>query len=256
MKNMDLGIQLYGPIANGSMNFRDLMAGLKNVGYKMAEPCISLDGKSGAPTFWQPEELADKFAVLNELGLEVISAHVSSVNYLDTIPVMCELADKYHVKQFVVGMPEATEAAVKERALVYRQLAAALEEHGAELLLHNGKPDMAPIRDITAYEYMIELCMGKLGMQFDTGWAARGGVDPMVIIRRSYDSIRSLHYKDFNMNNDTDVDVCIGDGTLDNEDYMKFGQEKGIPIFVDADTYDKVLDDAARSYRYLMSISK
>lgn len=45
--------------------------------------------------------------------------------------------------------------------------------------------------------------------------------------------IKSLHFKDFNMNVDTDVDTCIGDGTLNNEMYMKFGQEQGIPLFID-----------------------
>ena len=66
--------------------------------------------------------------------------------------------------------------------------------------------------------------------------------------------IKSLHFKDFNMNVDTDVDTCIGDGTLDNEMYMKFGQEQGIPLFIDADTYDDVLADARKSYEYLMRI--
>lgn len=254
---MILGMQLYGPVARGTLSFTELMKGLKTIGIDRVEPCISLDGKSGAPTFWQMEDLDEYFAVLNELGLEVLSCHVSSVNYLESIPAMIELADKYHVSQFVVGMPGLDEVSIQERGFVYRQVANELEAHGAELLLHNGKPDIAvKIKGRTAYEYMVDVCLGKLKMQFDTGWCARGGEDPWTLIQRNRDRITSLHFKDFDMTQDTDVDTCIGSGTLDNEIFMQFGRAAGIPLFIDADTYDDVLADAEKSYRYLMDIGQ
>lgn len=252
---MVLGIQLYGPVAKGTLSTKDLMEGLKEIGFGMAEPCISLDGKSGAPTFWQPDELEDKFEILNSAGLKCISCHISAANYAESIPSMCELADKYGVKQFVVGTGGLSKEEIESTATVYCMMADALKDHGAEVLLHNGKPDIAAkIDGKTAYEYMIECCGGKVSMQFDTGWAARGGEEPKDIIDRNQGCIKSLHFKDFNMNVDTDVDTCIGDGTLDNEMYMNFGREKGIPLFIDADTYDDVLADARKSYEYLVGI--
>lgn len=254
---MILGIQLYGPIANGSLEMNELLQGFKNIGINRVEPCITLDGNSGAPTFWTIEQCKEYFPMLQALGLEAISCHVSSNDYLETIPVMVQLAKDYQIKHFVVGVPEATEIALQERAFVYRQVAAALEECGARLLIHNGKPDIAAkVQGMTAYEYLVDICMGKVGMQFDTGWAARGGEDPWKLIQRNADRIDSLHFKDFDMSVDSDVDTCIGSGTLDNEMYMQFGRAKGIPLFIDADTYADVLQDANRSYWYLMDIGQ
>lgn len=138
-------------------------------------------------------QLNSIFPVLKELGLEIVSCHVASEDLNNSI-------------------------------------ADILAMRGARLLVHNGKPDIATkIRGRTAYEYMIDICLGKVGMQFDTGWCARGGEDPWTFIKRNESRIESLHYKDFNMKNDTDVDVCIGDGTLDNEIFMQFARLKGIP---------------------------
>ena len=169
------------------------------------------------------------FPLLKELGLEVISCHVASENFDDSIPEICRLADEFGVKQFVVGTGELSQAAIEERSALYRKIADILKDHNAELLIHNGKPDIAAkIQGRTAYEYMVDCCLGKVGMQFDSGWCARGGEDPMEFINKNQGRIKSFHYKDFNMNNDTDVDVCIGDGTLDNPGFKKFASSKGI----------------------------
>ncbi len=254
---MIIGIQLYGPVAKGTLGAKELFEGFKKIGINRVEPCITLDGESGAPSFWTIEQCGEYFPMLNEIGLEVISCHVSSNDYLATIPVMIKLAQAYNIKHFVVGVAGTDIVALQERAFVYRQVAEALEPYGARLLLHNGKHDIsAKVQGMTAYEYMTDICLGKVGMQFDTGWAARGGEDPMAFIMRNAQRIESLHFKDFDMSVDTDVDTCIGQGTLDNEMFMQFGRATGIPLFIDADAYDNVLEDASKSYRYLMDIGQ
>lgn len=177
---MILGLQLYGPIANkGNMDLLSLLEGIKTVGIDRVEPCISLDGKNNNPSFWNLEQCKQIFPKLKEIGLEVLSCHISCENFLESLDAMCLLVDEYNVKQLVVGMPELNEVAIQERGFVYRKIADVLSAHNAQLLLHNGKPDIAvKIQGRTAYEYMIDVCLGKVGMQFDTGWAARGGVDP------------------------------------------------------------------------------
>ncbi len=37
---------------------------------------------------------------------------------------------------------------------------------------------------------------------------------------------------------------------------MQFARAMGIPLFIDADTYDDVLADAAKSYHFLMDIGQ
>lgn len=254
---MILGLQLYGPIACGKMDLEAMLRGIKNIGIDRVEPCISLDGKSTNPSFWSMEKCRKIFPLLKEIGLKVISCHVASENLNDSINEMCLLVDTFGVKQIVVGMPELNEVAIQEKAFLYRKIADILEEHNAELLVHNGKPDIAvKIQGRTAYEYLIDICLGKVGMQFDTGWCARGGEDPWEFIKRNHARIKSLHYKDFDMTKDSDVDTCIGDGTLDNEIFMQFGRFTGIPQFIDADTYSDVIADASKSYWYLMNIGQ
>lgn len=254
---MILGLQLYGPIANSKMELKELLSGLKKIGIDRVEPCISLDGKSNNPSFWSMEKCGEIFPVLNELGLEVISCHVASEDLNTSIPEICSLVDDFGIKQIVVGTGDLNELAIQERAFLYRKIADILAAHGAELLLHNGKPDIATkIQGRTAYEYMIDICLGKVGMQFDTGWCARGGEDPLTFIKRNEGRIKSLHYKDFDMTKDSDVDTWIGNGTLDNEIFMQFARLKGIPQFIDADTYDNVIEDVTKSYWYLMNIGQ
>lgn len=55
-----------------------------------------------------------------------------------------------------------------------------------ESLNDNTKPDIAAqIQGRTAYEYLVDICLGKIGMQFDTGWCARGGQNPLEFIKRN-----------------------------------------------------------------------
>ncbi|MCQ2592435.1 MAG: hypothetical protein MJ188_06580 [Treponema sp.] len=254
---MILGLQLYGPIANSKMDVTELLAGIKKTGIDRVEPCISLDGKNKNPSFWSMEQCKEIFPVLKKLGLEVISCHIASEDLNESIPEICCLVENFGIKQIVVGTGELNEVAIQERAFLYRKIADVLAEKGAELLIHNGKADIAvKIQGRTAYEYMVDICLGKVAMQFDTGWCARGGENPWAFIKRNENRIKSLHYKDFDMAKDSDVDTWIGNGTLDNEIFMQFGRLKGIPQFIDADTYGDVLEDVNKSYWYLMNIGQ
>lgn len=161
-----------------------MLKGLKAIGINRVEPCVTLDGKMNNPSFWIMEKCAEVFPILEKIGLEVISCHIASEDLNSSIPEILKLVDDFGVKQLVVGTGELNEVAIQERAFLYRKIADILSEHNAELLLHNGKPDIAcKIQGRTAYEYMIDICLGKVGMQFDAGWCARGGEDPCNFCR-------------------------------------------------------------------------
>lgn len=252
---MTFGLQLYGPIACRQMDFAPLIRGVKRLGYGLVEPCVDLDGSKNNHAFWPMTQIREKFVIIKEAGLEVLSCHVAAENLLRSLPELLRLVDEFGVKQIMTGTGDTDEAFLKETAALYTQIADELASHGAELLIHNGKPDIAcKVHGKTAYEYLTDLCEGKVFMQFDTGWCARGGEDPMTFILRNENRIKSFHYKDFVMSNPADTDVCIGDGTLDNPAFMKWALSKGIPQYVDADTYTSVLDDAEKSLHYLESL--
>ena len=60
---------------------------------------------------------------------------------------------------------------MQQTALNYMKAADMLETFGVRLLLHNEAGDIqAKIAGKTAYEHLLDLCMGKVGAQVDVGW--------------------------------------------------------------------------------------
>lgn len=145
---------------------------------------------------------------------------------------------------------------IKKTAELYMQLADGLKDCKARLLIHNGQPDVGvTINGMTAYEYLVECCMGKAGMQFDLGWCAAGGVDPQLLLKRSADKIESLHFKDFKKPGVSDRDIYIGGGSVDSMPFVKFGLEENLPMFVDQDCYEDLIEDVCKSYEYLLKVA-
>lgn len=249
---MILGLQMYGPLAKKAMDEKQLFNKIKDIGFDRIEPCICFDEKNDKPSFWSVEHFEEVYPVIKEMGLDIISCHVRAEDLKKALPKMCELAEKFKIKHFVVGLGEANEIAIQERAFIFRAMADELEKYGARILLHNGKTNTSVmINNRTAYEYMVDICLGKVGMQFDIGWAMAGGTDPFEIVKRNENRIESLHFKDFKAPGVSDVDCVIGEGKADNELFMQFGRAKGIPLFVDQDAYEDVVADACKSYTFL-----
>lgn len=251
---MILGLNLYGPLANTSMDEIEFLTAIKEIGYDRIEPCIKLRGESDNKSFWSVKHFVELLPTIRNLGLDVVSCHVITDNLLEDYPVMCTLAETYGIEAFVVKMPrDLSEISIEETAFTYRMIADELEEFGGILLLHNRLEDTATkIKGRTAYEYMLDICLGRVGMQLDTGWCAAGGVDPVEIFKRNETRVESVHFKDFADVKNTQKDCIIGEGSLDNPLYMQFGRANGIPLFVDQDCYADVIKDAKKSYDYLI----
>lgn len=250
---MILGLQLYGPLAKQSMDEKELLCKAKEIGFMRVEPCITFAKESDNPSFWTVKHFVELYPYLQELGLEVISCHIAGACQLEYGEQMCMLAKEYGMKHFIFGTGDLAEEKLQEKAFVFRVLGDVLAPLGARILLHNGKPDvMVKIGGRTAYEYLVDICQGRVGMQFDVGWCIAGGVDPLDIVRRNEKRIESLHFKDFKEPGISDVDCIIGQGVVDSPLFMQFGRANGIPLFVDQDMYEDVAADAAKSYWYLI----
>ena len=236
---MKIGMNLYGILQNR----RDTMTALRELrelGFSSVEPCVAPGAINGLEhVFWPAEWLKAHMGEIRAMGLEVFSAHLVGWNPAAQRETLRELAVTCGIRHFVVKSPKnLTETALHETALAYTMLAETLETAGAELLIHNERDDIAArFAGKTAYERLIDLCLGKVGAQVDAGWALAGGEDPETLLWRLGDRVRSLHYKDFALNSGDALPAALGKGSLDLTACLQFARFSGIPQIVDQDVF-------------------
>lgn len=236
---MDLGIQLYGILTHSPLPPEETLRRTAALGYTLAEPCIALDPIPGLEkVFWPLADLPRYFALMAELGLSVPSAHIAwSAPLTSHIPDLIAVAERFGVRAFVVKTPRETDdCSLQAASIAYMTAADALAEHGAALLLHNEKDDIAGKRGgKTVCEHLLDLCQGRVGLQADIGWALAGGEDPAALIRRNLHLFRSLHYKDFDA---AGKPVRVGTGAVPTQACFDLARAHGIPQIVDQDSFE------------------
>lgn len=235
---MDLGIQLYGILTHSRLSPEETLRRVSALGYTFAEPCIALDPIPGMENvFWPVDALPRYFALMAELGLSAPSAHIAWAGPLTAhTAVLCDLAERFGIRAFAVKTPRETDdCTLQAVSIAYLTAADALAEHGAALLLHNERGDIAEKRGgKTVCEHLLDLCQGRVGLQADIGWALAGGEEPAAFIRRNLPLFRSLHFKDFDA---AGQPVRVGTGAVPSQACFDLARAHGIPQIVDQDSF-------------------
>lgn len=237
---MKFGIQLYGILNNRHSDIMETLREIYSLGFRQIEVCLSLEPISGMEhTIWPLEWFQTHAWEIHNLGLEVVSAHIFAQNLAVSSAQLKRLAADYGIKQFVVKTPqEMTNENLQQAALNFMQVADALEEVGAELLLHNEVIDITErVSNRTIYEHMLALCMGKVGAQVDVGWVYAAGEDPEELLWRIAPLVKSLHYKDLRYDGAKLVPTVIGSGDIDTVACFQFARAMGIPQIIDQDEF-------------------
>ena len=234
---MDLGIQLFGVLANTDLPAAEVFSRLKEMGYTHVEPCLALDPiESFEKVIWPLAEFDGYMETISALGLKADSVHIFGKTLNAHAQTLCELAAKWGIRAFVVKVPnDPTELQLQETSIAWLTLADALREAGTSLLIHNEAADIAAKADgKTLCEHMLDLCQGRVGLQVDAGWAMQGGVPPLAFLRRNRDLVRSVHFKDFDSEGHA---VTVGEGVLPLEDCFAFARAYGLPQLIDQDSF-------------------
>lgn len=235
---MDLGIQLYGILTHSSLTAEDTLRRARDLGYTFVEPCIALDPIPGLEkVFWPVDSLEEHFACLKALGLSAPSAHIAYTAPLTAhTDTLCALADRWGIRAFAVKSPRETDdCTLQAVSIAWLTVTDALREHGAELILHNERDDIAGrSAGLTVCERLLSLCQGRVGLQADIGWLAAGGEDPAAFIRRNLHLFRSLHFKDFDAAGNP---VRVGTGAVPSQACFDLARAHGIPQIVDQDSF-------------------
>lgn len=246
---MKFGVQLFGVLNGSKRQPEEIFRAIHEAGAVMVEPCIATSPIEGfEDVIWSIEYFEKMAPMLKENGLEVSSCHIFSKHLNEDIERLKYLAKVHQIRQFVVKLPQdLSEKSLQEASLNYIQAAQKLSEAGAMLLLHNEAVDISTkIDGSTAYEYLLDLCMGRVGAQVDVGWAMFAGEDPEALLWRNKEQVKSVHYKDFSVPGEIDSETAVGEGVLDLTACFQFARAFGLPQICDQ---DKAGDDILRDIK-------
>ena len=236
---MKFGVQLYGPLNNMQGGVMDKLSALAASGITEIEPCVTtgvFPGMEGV--IWSADWLLEHAEEIRDIGLDISSVHIFSDNLVQSMDKLKALVEKTGLRQFVVKTPEKiTESSLWQAALEYTAAADELAKQNVALLLHNEAGDIqTKIAGKTAYEHLLDLCMGKVGAQADVGWIQFGGEDPIAFLERNAARVKSVHHKDFGPGPEP-VDVPVGSGNVDISACFRFAQSRGIPQIIDQEHF-------------------
>ena len=253
---MKYGINTYG-VLKDRRDTLTALSELRALGFTQLEPCLSPETIQGwEHVFWSPEWLLTHLSELRAHGWEIVSVHLIGWDADARAEELAALAAELGIRQFVVKCPQnPDERSLHETSMRYIRLADALNEAGAELLLHNEGTDLAArFRGKSAYERLLELCLGKVGAQFDTGWALADGEDPETLLWRLGPAVRSLHYKDMSVSGGAITPADLGKGDLNVLACLQFARAHGIPQILDQDEFAEGPAESLRSGLELLSM--
>ncbi len=253
---MKYGINTYG-VLKDRRDTLTALSELRALGFTQLEPCLSPETIQGwEHVFWSPEWLRTHLSELRAQGWEIVSAHLIGWEADTRAEELAALAAELGIRQFVVKCPQdPDERSLHETSMRYIRLADALNEAGAELLLHNEGTDLAArFLGKSAYERLLELCLGKVGAQFDTGWALADGEDPETLLWRLGPAVRSLHYKDMAVSGGAIAAADLGKGDLDVLACLQFARAHGIPQILDQDEFAEGPAESLRAGLALLSL--
>ena len=193
---LKVGIQLFSV---RDMMQEDPMNTIKKVaelGYKYIEPAnhhaLEDDGVGSGVS-------AEKLnQILEESGSQVVSNHIfpfTDENIDGIIAYNKAIGNKYLV--FPVRY-YASKEDVLELCEILNRFGKKCKEEGLMLLYHNHYQEFQQFDGKTVMDYIVELTDPQaVGLEIDTFWTMRAGVDPVDAIHHFGDRIKLLHQKDY-----------------------------------------------------------
>lgn len=235
---METGVQLFGCHKLFNAGPEGFLKKLADMGYKIIEPCVSFGME--LPFAWNESNAEEYAGYVRKYGMRIDSAHLMCKEPLAHADEMLDMAKRIGIKRYVLGCrgPFGREE-LDAFAAMCRELSDRLAEGGVELWMHCNPPEIrAKIDGMSAYEYVLCACGGKLGAQVDTGWAVVGGEELGAFLARNEKYIRSMHHKDIASLPDEKgfvPNVALGAGIVDPRTAFAFAKERGLSQIVDQD---------------------
>ena len=197
---IDPAAQLFGIMSHSPLGLEETLVKLQKIGFSYIEPCLAMEPIPGfEKAFWPKEVFSAQVPLLRSLGLQLRSAHIVGADLLREADWLLQIAREHGIRFYVVKVPQDLDRASLDHAAAdYCHLADVLADAGIRLALHNDAEEIERRVDgISAYEYLINRCQGKLYAQVDIGWMHYAGEDVLEFLERQKERVLSIHYKDF-----------------------------------------------------------
>ena len=190
MKELKVGLQLYGVRKALTEDMEGTLARVKAMGYDYVEFSGGRYGRTAEET----RRLLDK------TGLQCVSVHQSPTFFqndpADAVDYVKTLGAKFAVIP-VVRLPAYLEN-WKGNIALFRDMAEAFQIAGIRLLYHNHDDEMTmlPGDNVRLLDRIME-AVPALAPELDTCWVSYGGVDPAGYIRKYSQHLDIVHLKDY-----------------------------------------------------------
>lgn len=186
-----IGYQLYSAREEMTADFRGTLEKVKALGYD----CVEFAGLFGK----EPKEIR---AMLNEIGLKAISAHVPfdaiCADMDGTIAAYKEIGCDYITVPFLGDQDRPGAAGFAGVISALRQFGEKCNNAGITLLYHNHDFEFVSVSGMYGLDFLYEAVPADfLQTELDTCWVRYAGEDPAAYIRKYAGRCPIVHLKDY-----------------------------------------------------------
>ena len=192
MSKMKIGLQVYSIRDVAEKDFVDAMKAVKEIGYDGVE----LAGMYGIPA-------ADVKKILDDIGLECISAHVSYAELMNdlegTVAAYNTVGAKFIALPYMGESDRPTAPGFDKVLENIKKISDECKKYGITLLYHNHDFEFEKMPDGTyALDYLYKTAgLDVIKPEFDTCWVRVAGENPVDYINTYAGNCPVVHLKDF-----------------------------------------------------------
>ena len=187
MKQWPIAIQVYSVRDQAEQDFAGTMRALKEMGY---------DGVELAGTYGM--SAVEVKAILDEIGLELVSAHVGP-DLLEQEEILADYAATGMKYIVIPWFPAPKDEKELENAVAkIRGIAERCRAHGMQLLYHNHDFELETVGGRCILDvYYEDIPADLLQTELDMCWVNVGGKEPAAYLRKYTGRAPVVHLKDF-----------------------------------------------------------
>ncbi len=182
MNNINLQIYSFG--FDLGLSFLDKLRKAAELGFSGVELIRDYEGV--------PAE--DVVKVLEESGIQAVSAHVGMDAIEQDLPYLAKLGVKYVA---CPGTPFCNQEEAKEVAEELNRLGKIAKEHGITIGYHNHTSEFTVDNGKYLMDWLMEYTDPEtVAFEIDCGWASAAGVNPVEYIQQHAGRIAAIHIKE------------------------------------------------------------
>lgn len=193
-----VGIQLYSVRTSMGKDPHRTLERLAELGFTHLEGANHHADTDDGIGFGMPAR--DLRGILDRLGMDIVGCHINPLN-LDRLPHILDYHEELgntRVGCDIEFFPYADMDYVIRRADFFNDIGELCRARGMRFYYHNHYQEFQVLDGQTVYDLIMEHTdPGLVFVEMDTYWMARGGQDPVTLMKKYRDRLILLHQKDF-----------------------------------------------------------